>query len=316
MTTAEMQEKIKLIIEKEFGVSTFAVLKEAEGFSLVKFILDDNLCKTVKDMFTEIFQNQFLCDEAELDKAENIDDNRHVFYEILQNEDYNPFGFLSTYSDVTISYSEACLNQLMGFAFRFNVNDNYIWIYQQINYPQLINKSKNVYAILSGLSGNPIYSQLDKDILKIERKIDFLIIGNSIITYQIKLLQRCFQFETYVRNEAKKTVDIISEMDIVDGLDRFVALGDQKSLTNARKLVKAKNSPVLRMNKATLIQKLDTLPRYKGKFEIKDEKIVVNNQKQAIEFIKMLNDSILKSELTDAEYDSTVKTELEPLKQA
>lgn len=316
MTTAEMQEKIKLIIEKEFGVSTFAVLKEEEGFSLVKFILDDNLCKTVKEMFVEIFQNQFLCDEAELDKAENIDDNRHVFYEILQNEDYNPFGFLNTYSDVTISYSEACLNQLMGFAFRFNVNENYIWIYQQIYYPQLINKSRNVYAILSRLSGNPVYSQLDKDILKIERKIDFLIIGNSIITYQIKLLQRCFQFDTYVRNEAKKTVDIISEMDIVDGLDRFVALGDQKSLTNARKLVKAKNSPVLRMNKMTLLQKLDTLPRYKGKFEIKNEKIVVNNQKQAIEFIKMLNDSILKSELTDAEYDSTVKTELEPLKQA
>ena len=37
------------------------------------------------------------------------------------------------------------------------------------------------------------------------------------------------------------------------------------------------------------------------------------NQKQAIEFIKMLNDSILRSELTDAEYDSTVKTELPPI---
>ena len=32
-----------------------------------------------------------------------------------------------------------------------------------------------------------------------------------------------------------------------------------------------------------------------------------------IEFIKMLNDSILRSELTDAEYDSTVKTELPPI---
>ena len=36
----------------------------------------------------------------------------------------------------------------------------------------------------------------------------------------------------------------------------------------------------------------------------------------AAAFLKMLNDSILKSELTDAEYDSTVKKELEPIEKA
>ena len=39
----------------------------------------------------------------------------------------------------------------------------------------------------------------------------------------------------------------------------------------------------------------------------------INNQKQAIEFLKMLNDSILRSELTETEYDSSIKTELPPL---
>lgn len=157
---------------------------------------------------------------------------------------------------------------------------------------------------------------MNKDVLKIERKIDFLIVENSIITCKINLLQSFFQFETYVRSEAKKTIDVISDMNIVDGLGRFVALGDQKTLTNAKKLVKAKNSPVLRMSKKMLIKKLKKLARYKDKFEIKDDKIIITNQKQAIEFIKMLNDSILKSELTDAEYDSTAKTELKPLKEA
>ena len=67
------------------------------------------------------------------------------------------------------------------------------------------------------------------------------------------------------------------------------------------------------MDKETLLHKLNTLPRYKDKFDITDGKIVISNQKQAVEFIKMLNDSILKSELTDAEYDSTVKIELAPM---
>lgn len=77
--------------------------------------------------------------------------------------------------------------------------------------------------------------------------------------------------------------------------------------------MKAKHSPVLRMDKNVLLEKLKTLPRYKDKLEIDNGKIKIINQKQAIEFIKMLNDSILRSELTDAEYDSTVKTELPPI---
>ena len=67
------------------------------------------------------------------------------------------------------------------------------------------------------------------------------------------------------------------------------------------------------MDKNVLLEKLKTLPRYKDKLEIDNGKIKIINQKQAIEFIKILNDSILRSELTDAEYDSTVKTELPPI---
>ena len=75
----------------------------------------------------------------------------------------------------------------------------------------------------------------------------------------------------------------------------------------------AKHSPVLRMDKNVLLEKLKTLPRYKDKLEIDNGKIKILNQKQAIEFIRMLNDSILRSELTDTEYDSIVKTELPPI---
>ncbi len=126
-------------------------------------------------------------------------------------------------------------------------------------------------------------------------------------------MQRSFHFENFVRNEASKTIELISAMEIVDNLDRFIALGDQKALTNAKKLMKAKHSPVLRMDKNILLEKLRTLPRYKGKLEIDNGQIKILNQKQAIEFIRMLNDSILRSELTDTEYDSIVKTELPPI---
>ncbi len=312
MNTQEMKEYIKRIICSECGMSAFAVIKKDDVFSLKKFILDDKLSSKVTDMLKTILNNQFLCDTAELDKAENIDDERKVFYEIPQTTEYSPFAFLNTYGEISDKYSEGDVDDLLGFAFKLNVNDTYFWIYQQVNYPQLIKKSKNIYAIISG----GVYTSLKKDILKIERKVDCLIIGTSIITKKIELLQRVFQFETFVRGEAQKTIQYISEMEIVTGVDKLLLLADKRALTNAKKLYKAKNSPVLRMKKDVLLDKLRTLPRYKGTFEITEGRIQINNQKQATAFLKMLNDSILKSELTDAEYDSTVKKELEPIEKA
>lgn len=310
MTVAEMQTTIRRIVDAEYGLSAFAVLINDGALSLRKFLLDDSLGDRTKTLLEDILRSRYMNESIELDSVENIDDNRKVYYEIVQDDEYYPFAFLDTYQTVTESYGEQAIDQLTGLAFRLNINETAIWLYQQISYPQIIKRSKNLYAILQR---NAIYTPLEKDVLKIEKKIDCLIIGPSIITSNIELMQRQFHFESYTRREAKQTIDLISELEIVDNIDRFIALGEQKALTHAKKLMKAKHSPVLRMEKSVLLRKLATLPRYKDKLEIKDGRIRISNQKQALEFLKMLNDSILRSELTDAEYDSSVKTELPPL---
>ena len=48
-------------------------------------------------------------------------------------------------------------------------------------------------------------------------------------------------------------------------------------------------------------------------FVIEDEKIKITSQKEAAAFIKMVNDDIVKSELTGQEYDSSSKSLLEPV---
>ena len=310
MTIAEMQAKVKQIIDDEYGMSVYAVLNNDNTLSIVRFLFDDKLKPRIGEILETTLRSYYLNEDAQLESSDNIDDNRKTFYEIIQSEEYYPFAFLDTYNSVAASYSEQDIDHVLGFAFRLNVNDTDIWLYQQVVYPQMIKRSKHLYAMLSK---DRVYTVLDRDILKIESKIDCLIIGKSIITSRIDLMQKSFHFESFVRKEATKTILLISDMELVDNLDRFIALGDRKSLTNAKKLMKAKRSPVFRMNKDMLLDKLRTLPRYKDKLEIQNGKIRIGSQKQAIEFIKMLNDSILRSELTDTEYDSTVKIELPPL---
>lgn len=82
---------------------------------------------------------------------------------------------------------------------------------------------------------------------------------------------------------------------------------------NAKKLLKAKNSPVLQMKKNDLLENLKKHSRYKTMFKFEEDHIVISSQKEAAAFIKMLNDDIVRSELTGKEYDSSSKMLLGPV---
>lgn len=119
--------------------------------------------------------------------------------------------------------------------------------------------------------------------------------------------------EQYIRAGAQKTIEIIRDLDIVDSLEKFVAFENKSKLTNAKKLLKAKNSPVLQMKKNDLLENLKKHSRYKTMFKFEEDHIVISSQKEAAAFIKMLNDDIVRSELTGKEYDSSSKMLLGPV---
>ena len=121
------------------------------------------------------------------------------------------------------------------------------------------------------------------------------------------------EVEQYIRAGAQKTIEIIRDLDIVDSLEKFVAFENKSKLTNAKKLLKAKNSPVLQMKKNDLLENLKKHSRYKTMFKFEEDHIVISSQKEAAAFIKMLNDDIVRSELTGKEYDSSSKMLLGPV---
>lgn len=308
-------EEIKNIIQEimfskvECGLTVFACIKDEEKIVLKKFLINNTLRDELKGMIKDIVEKQFVSDSFELDIIDNIADNRKVFYEIPQGENFYPFASIDNYQEVHDFYSEEEQDSLKGLLFRVNLNDNDIWLYQHIYPVRMIKRSKAIYAMFSG----DTYVPLNRDILQIDSRIDFLIIDNAIITSNINLLQKYFGFDEYIRSEAKKAIDIIDELDIVSDMSKVFAFESKEQLTNAKKLLKAKNSPVLKMEKKELISKLIKHPRYKEKFHFENDKIVINSQKEVNEFIKMLNDDIVRSELTNSEYDSSNKQILPPL---
>ncbi len=312
MNSTEMKDTIKAVMRSEnpYGIKIYAYLDDEENKTIKKFLANDALTEEVKKMINPIIDTRFLLEEIELDSSDNISDNRRVLYEINQTDNYSPFSFLSDANNIADNYSEKDQDSLAGLFFRINLNDDVIWLYQHIYHVRLIKRSKSIYAVLS--PGDK-YIPLDRDIFNIDSRIDLAIINGSIITSNISLLQQSFGFEKYIRSEAAKTIQTIETLDILSDTSKLLAFEDKAKLTNAKKLLKAQKSPVLDMDKTALISGLQKHPRYKNKFKFEKGKIIINSQKDVAELIKMLNDDIVRSELTNQEYDSTAKNRLEPL---
>lgn len=217
--------------------------------------------------------------------------------------------FLDDAEKRTEYYSESDRNKLSGFLFRINLNDKYFWVYQHIYSVSRIDRSKNIIALFVG----DTYDEIDSDIVQIDSRADVIIFSSSVVTAKMDLMQRFFGFEQYIRAGAQKTIEIIRDLDIVDSLEKFVAFENKSKLTNAKKLLKAKNSPVLQMKKNDLLENLKKHSRYKTMFKFEEDHIVISSQKEAAAFIKMLNDDIVRSELTGKEYDSSSKMLLGPV---
>ena len=93
---------------------------------------------------------------------------------------------------------------------------------------------------------------------------------------------------------------------VILDLQIFKLIGYKVKLTNAKKLLAIKNSPILSMTADAITKRLSEIPRY-SHLKIEGGRISVETEKDVIQVLKMLNDDILKSELSQVENDSPKK---------
>lgn len=305
MNREEMLGKVKAIVATEavYGIDIYTGIKVGDLYTLKRLKATDKLRACARKLIGGTIETRYLDAEIEYESSENVADNKKAFYGVVQDDEYKPFDFLANYQAADF-YNDEDRKNLTGFFFRINLNDNVIWAYQHVYSMSRIDKSKHIFA---RLTGNNTYDDIEEDIVQIDARVDLLVLGQSIVTAKVDLLQEHFGFEKYIRAGAQQTIEIIKEMDIVTGLEKFIALENKSKLTNAKKLLKAKNSPVLRMRSDVLIDRIKEHSQYSSMFLIEDDHITIKSQKDAAAFIKMVNDDYVRSELTGQEYDSSTK---------
>lgn len=95
----------------------------------------------------------------------------------------------------------------------------------------------------------------------------------------------------------------------MDKLQEYVQRQNKKY---AKKMMQIHKFPVATMSKAGLVERLLTVERWRGVFEIQEEQVYLRNYTDVENIIDLFTERYTKSEVTGQEYDTEVKNKAEP----
>lgn len=154
-----------------------------------------------------------------------------------------------------------------------------------------------------------VFKELTNPLILIYSKIDILIIEDEIITKNIGLLQSHYKFKEFIKLTARNTISEINNLKIVENIEKLTDYVNRSKSTYARKMMRINKSEVLNHSNKEIYKKITTLPRWKGKFDMDKEtrKIKLNSYKDVENLIDLLDERYTRSDITNAEYDTSVK---------
>lgn len=320
------QSKIKALLSDFYenqnlcGFDVFVVMKidpKVKRMSLSENKNNDGKTfrEVLKDMVFSVIGESYLSDESEYVDGSRLADNQKKLLIINQNGSFTPFVFLENVNSCEV-FDISDFNDACGILFKLRKENQTIWCYQHLWSIMVPNKTKNSFmARVAKFERQTVFEEQKDDLLTIAKKIDIIVIDGYLITGNTKLLQTQFGFSDYIYQSAESAIKSITATKLVansEKLTEYIGRGKPKY---AKKMMQIGTSRVLTLSSAELLNKIRTVERWKGKFKIdeKTKQIKISTYTDVESLIDLFDERYTRSDITDTEYDTDVKTIAQPL---
>ena len=315
MNVQEIKAAVNDIISKDTSLNVFFVLTDENG-NYTKRRADLAQGETTES-FIELFRNYLDVtiiqnEELSLCGLSNSDGRGNALF----TYDYNVFPKdLKIIHDFdinneirvnTFSFSDDKLNDLKGYLIYLGSMKEGIILYKK-HYPVSLIKRD---SFLLYKKERRFVKFKGDDILRISGSAQVMKLGTEMYVLDTNNFERNFGFENLILKRASEAID---EIDSIGILEEIQVLKDSaEDISFARKLSKIKEkSPVISLGVSNedIIEFSKNNPGLKGKFKYSEDgkRIRLDTKASKNDFIKMLNDDFLKSELTKQDYTSIAK---------
>ena len=192
--------------------------------------------------------------------------------------------------------------------FVLGANGNEVVIYKKRYAVSVIQRGS---SFLGFFEDDKRFVPFDKDIIRVNDKFEFILVGNEVIVCSVATLENFYGFTDIVTKEATSRISLIRAANLIEGIEDLEKLVAER-LPAAKKLVKAKKAAIILKKPAKKIFSFaQRKPRLKGKFKLSEDgtRLVLSTIEARQLFLKLLDDDFLRSQLTGLAYETNNKDE-------
>lgn len=323
--TEKLKERLQNIAELQaMGIQVFFIMKDAEDCIVKKanIVNDategllqahrDNIIQLASMMEEDIDSLTVINLSAADDRKSaiyryDLDDRPQFFDAFKEIADHQYDDYFTEENGRLFDFTKDKLSQIDAFVILLGNADNSLMIYRK-NYSVNLFKRDRIYLIKES---DTRFDTMKDDFIRLDAKIDFLYVNGEVYIYNLDVLERFGDFHQIITKEATTSLEDIDTLGLVFNID--ILSGRVDDLRFARKLAKiSKDSPVFRVPQADIIEFTKKHPFLKDKFKYTADgsQIELNSKLSQDNFIKLLNDDFLRSELTKIDYESPAKNRL------
>ena len=320
MKTKELQQEIQEMLKGIQGITMYALIRRDNEENVKKInIADehdptDNTAQELLNGFVEAINNKFSSyeDENEIIKLSAADERKNGLYYYDLDELPKEMEVLMKISNPetdieTFNFKEDSLENISAFIIVVGNAEESIVMYKQ-QYPISLLK-RDRYMLTPILHKNRLI-KFDQDILRVDFNYQFFLWNDTIYISDIDKMEKICSFHNIIVNEARKSIQAIENMNILDNVD--VLLDELDNITFARKLTRVyKDSKVIgKVENAQIIAFSQQHSYFRNnplKLNENKDKFLLDTKKSKNTFIKLLNDDLLTSGLTSNDYEALAK---------
>lgn len=320
MITKELKMEVQKMLNENIGIMMYAVVKTEEG-KVVKFVniadeinYEDNTSQGLLEGFAEIINARLegYDEGSDVMKLSSADERKNTLYfydlDTFPEEMQMMKKVYEEKEEIGVfNFSEYELSQIIAFVVVIGTENNKILLYKQ-QYPvSLLNRDK---YMLTPIPHQNRLVKFNRDILRIDFNFQFFLWNGVVYISDIEKMEKICSFHNIIINEANKSIEKIEEMQILDNVE--VLFDELDNIAFARKLTRIyKDSKVLGRVDNQAILNFTKRHKYFIKNPLKlnntQDRFILDTKKSKNTFVKLMNDDLLTSELTNSDYESLAK---------
>lgn len=317
MTITELRKILKDLYEDGIGAVAYFILNIENELCVRMVDIENKHLDDLKNCYLNAITNSIMntdderVEDLQLLQISVADERTNALYEFDLEEVPNELAFFNSISEngeqeVFTSKNES-LKNLYGYVIAIGTSEKKVLLFKK-HYPISAFSPQKFFIFES----NHRFTKLDTTMIRLDPNFDMLYVENKIIVKKLDILEKYAGFHSIIQREATASVLAIADAEIVDNAE---VLNDMiHDVSFARKLTKtAKGSPVIgKIPTIAIVNFVKNHPKLKDKIKFSQDetKLHLDTKESKKQLLKLLNDDYLRSELTQAYYDSLAKDAL------